>query len=119
MAKSSDVQNASKGKLSQMCKKTTKGKVPKGTQFWQGIEVREQDEYQSQDLSCLASSTAKKSGKYESLFYASLPEPKCEADDTELIVTMGIDKRADPSQPEIEFKIGGKLLSNGSVRSPP
>ena len=49
------------------------------------------------------------------LFYDSLPEPKCEADDTELIVTMGIDKRADQSQPEIEFKIGGKLLSNGSV----
>ena len=48
-----------------------------------------------------------------------MPEPKCEADDTELIVTMGLDKRADSSQPEIEFKIGGKLLSNGSVSSHP
>ena len=42
-------------------------------------------------------------------------EPNCQADDTELIVTTGLHSRADPDEPEIEFKLGGKLFSNGSV----
>ena len=54
-------------------------------------------------------------GKSLGCFRHCKTEPECEADDTELIVTMGMDDRADPKQPEIEFRIGGKLFDNKSV----
>jgi len=53
-------------------------------------------------------------GKSLGCFRHCKTEPECEADDTELIVTMGMDDRADPKQPEIEFRIGGKLFDNKS-----
>ena len=39
--------------------------------------------------------------------------PKCDPDESELLVTMGTDDRGN-SEEDIIFKLGGKLFSNGS-----
>ena len=39
--------------------------------------------------------------------------PRCDPDDSELLVTMGVDDRGEDSE-DIIFKLGGKLFTNSS-----
>lgn len=42
-------------------------------------------------------------------------DPGCAFSEANYLVTMGEDLNSDPSRPEIEFKLGGTLSTNGSV----
>lgn len=58
-----------------------------------------------------------KCGESLGCFRQCRSEPNCAPDDTDLLVTVGLDDRSDPEYPEMEFKLGGRLASNKSVSS--